>query len=108
MEAHAALPPEDRLPTEDEVVDRLHRHLRRWLGAWPPTGPVTVATSAARTEPGWDGAVRPFAGIATPEGAVLSVPPECVDDARRAGATLEEVLDALPQALGRPGAVVGR
>jgi len=96
------------MPPEAEVLDRLHRHLTRWLGAWPPTGGLTVATSPHRTEPGWDGRVRPFAGIATPEGTVLSVPPDCVDRVGNAGTTLNEVLEALPDALGQPGAVVGR
>ena len=96
------------LPREHEVVDRLHRHLRAWLGAWPPTEEVTVATSASRTEPGWDGAVRPFAGVSTPEGTVLSVAPDCVDAVRGAGPTLDDVLEALPDALGQPGGVVGR
>lgn len=102
MDSHAAP------PTEDVVVDRLHRHLRSWLGAWPPTGGVTVVGSPRRTEPGWDGAVRPFAGVASPEGTVLSVAPDRVDGLRAAGATLEELLEALPEALGRPGSVVGR
>jgi GNAT superfamily N-acetyltransferase len=38
----------------------------------------------------------------------LSVPPDCVDRVSRAGATLDEVLEALPDALGQPGAVVGQ
>ena len=96
------------LPGEEEVIDRLHRHLRDWLGAWPPAAMVTVAGSDRRTEPGWDGAVRPFAGVSTPEGTVLSVPHHLVDDVRSAGSTLEEILDAVPAALGQPGAVVGR
>ena len=104
MDADAAL----HLPTEDEVVDRLHRHLRSWLGAWPPSGEVTVVTSPHRTTPGWDGAIRPFAGVSTPEGTILSVAPDALDTVRGAGSTLEEVLDALPDALGGPGGVVGR
>jgi GNAT superfamily N-acetyltransferase len=61
-----------------------------------------------RIAPGWDGAVRPFAGVATPEGAILSVPPDRVDDVKSSGATLDDILDAIPEALGHPGAVVGR
>jgi len=98
----------DSLPFEDEVVDRLRRHLRSWLGAWPPHGEVTVVSSARRVEPGWDGAVRPFAGVATPEGTVLSVPPGRVDAVCAAGTGLDEMLHGLPEALGRPGGVVGR
>ncbi|HEX3620984.1 MAG TPA: GNAT family N-acetyltransferase [Acidimicrobiales bacterium] len=96
------------LPPPHEVLDRLQRHLRGWLGAWPPMGEVTVVASARRRQPGWDGAVRPFAGVATPAGAVLSVPPEHLDAARSASGGLDDVLDRLPEALGVPGAVVGR
>ena len=96
------------LPAEVEVLDRLDRHLRRWLGAWPPASKVTVVGCACRTEPGWDGTVRPFAGVETPQGTILSVPPDRVDQVRSAGSTLEEVLDGVPEALGQPGGVVGR
>jgi GNAT superfamily N-acetyltransferase len=99
---------DEELPSEDEVVDRLTRHLRSWLGAWPPTGEVTVASSPRRLEPGWDGRVRPFAGVSTPAGTVLSVTPDRVDAVRAAGSTLDDVLDALPTVLGQPGGVVGR
>jgi len=93
---------------EQQVVQRLHRHLRSWLGAWPPTAEVTVVGSVRRTEPGWDGVIRPLAGVSTPEGTVLSVPPERLDGVRSAGFTLDELLEALPAALGRPGGVVGQ
>ena len=96
------------LPAEDEVVDRLHRHLRNWLGAWPPTAEVTIVGSARRAEPGWDGAIRPLAGVSTPEGTVLSVAPDRLDAARAAGSGLDAVLEALPEALGQPGGAVGR
>ena len=96
------------LPTADEVVDRLDRHLQNWLGAWPPTEEVTIVASARRAEPCWDGAVRPLAGITTPEGTILSVPPDRAADVRASGSTLEEVLDGMPEALGQPGGVVGR
>jgi GNAT superfamily N-acetyltransferase len=96
------------LPDEDEVLDRLQRHLRTWLGDWPPASKVEVVGCSCRADPGWDGAVRPFAGVSTPEGTILSVPPERVDDVRAAGATLDDILDAVPEALGHPGAVVGR
>jgi GNAT superfamily N-acetyltransferase len=96
------------LPTEGEVADRLQRHLRGWLGEWPPGAEVTVVGSARRSQPGWDGAIRPLAGVSTPAGTIVSVPPDRVDAARAAGPRLEDVLDALPEALDRPGAVVGR
>jgi GNAT superfamily N-acetyltransferase len=90
------------------VAERLYRHLRNWLGGWPPAEEVTVVGSRRRLAPGWDGAIRPFAGITTPEGTILSVPPERVDAVRAAGPGLEAVLDGLPEALGHPGGVVGR
>ena len=96
------------LPAEEEVLDRLDRHLQLWLGAWPPRSKVTVVGCDCRTEPGWDGTVRPFAGVETPRGTILSVPPDRAEQVRSAGSTLEEVLDAVPQALGQPGGVVGR
>jgi GNAT superfamily N-acetyltransferase len=100
--------PRPELPSEDEVVDRLSRHLKSWLGEWPPPAEVTVVGCARRAEPCWDGAVRPLAGVSTPEGTVLSVAPDRLDAVNAAGATLEEVLEALPEALGQPGGVVGR
>ena len=100
--------PDAALPSENQVVDRLHRHLRRWLGAWPPTEGVTIVGCARRAQPCWDGVIRPFAGVSTPEGTVLSVAPDRLDAVRAAGSRLEEVLEALPQALGQPAAVVGR
>ena len=93
------------------VADRLTAHLRTWLGAWPPAPghELTVTTAPTRTHPGWDGAVHPVVGVATPEGAVLSVPPACVD-AVAALATdvsgLKASGDALGEALGMPGARV--
>ena len=96
------------LPPEDQVVDRLHRHLRNWLGVWPPSDEVTIVGSARRTEPGWDGAIRPFAGVSTPEGTVLSVAPEHVEAVRAAGNDLDTALEALAEAVGQPGGVVGR
>jgi GNAT superfamily N-acetyltransferase len=96
------------LPSAEEVADRLNRHLRSWLGAWPPVEEVTVVGSPRRVEPGWDGASRPLAGITTPEGTIVSVPPDRLETVRALGSDREEVLDGLPAALGRPGGVVGR
>lgn len=95
------------LPGPDEVLDRLSRHLRAWLGAWPPTGGLTVVGSARRQEPGWDGVVRPLAGLRTPEGAVVSVPPGRVDDVRGADGDFDDLMDALAALLGRPEATPG-
>ena len=98
----------ERLPSPEEVCDRLDRHLRSWLGAWPPTAEVTVVGSARREEPCWDGTFRPLAGVGTPEGTVVSVPPDRVEAVRATGSTLDEVVEGLPEALGRPGTIVGR
>jgi GNAT superfamily N-acetyltransferase len=91
---------------------RLPAHLRAWLGAWPPDGAdgVTIATAPGRTGPGWDGAVHAVVGVATPTGAVLSVPPERVDAVAALGAADLDGLraasadGALAEALGMPGA----
>ena len=89
------------------VADRLTAHLRTWLGAWPPEQPLVVTSSPARTSPGWDGAVHPVIGVATPPGAVLSVPPERVDAVAAVAtdlAGLSSSGDALGEALDVPGA----
>ena len=89
------------------VADRLTAHLQTWLGAWPPMKPLVIATSAARTEPGWDGAVHPVVGVASPDGAVLSVPSDRVE---AVAALADDVPglrasgDALGDALQWPGA----
>ncbi|HWH33674.1 MAG TPA: hypothetical protein VNU01_13470, partial [Egibacteraceae bacterium] len=64
-------------------ADALTAHLAAQLGAWPPAGPLVITTSGARRRPAWDGVVRKFAGVRTPEGAVLSVPQELLDAVRR-------------------------
>lgn len=82
---------------------RLTAHLRATLGAWPPPdGGLVVTTSPARTEPGWDGRVRWFTGLRTPEGAVLSVHPSILDEARSLGDTLDEARPGLERLLGGP------
>ncbi len=96
------------LPTPEEVAERLDRHLRSWLGAWPPTTKVAVVGSPRRAAPCWDGRMRPLAGIATPHGTIVSVPPDRLEAVRETGSTLEDILEGLPRALGQPGGVVGR
>lgn len=66
------------------VRARLDAHLAAWLGEWPPSASVSVTTSPARTNPGWDGGVLPFVGLRTPIGTVVSVAPDAVDDAQAA------------------------
>lgn len=84
-----------------EVDERLRAHLRSWLGAWPPARPVHVVGSERRVEPGWDGAVRALNGVATPHGAVVSVPPAAQE---RVAATVEELeADGVDDALSALG-----
>jgi GNAT superfamily N-acetyltransferase len=61
---------------EAELERRLVRHLEHRLGQWPPQGTLEIVASPLRTEPDWDKVVRPVLGVATPSGAVISVPPE--------------------------------
>lgn len=88
--------------TARELLDA---HLSAWLGAWPPSEPVTVVGHRGRVDPGWDGLVHDVIGLVSPAGIVLSVPPaveaamEPVDD----GAGLPELGAALAAAIGRPG-----
>lgn len=104
------------MPHPAEVDDRLRAHLRSWLGAWPPARPVHVVGSVRRTEPGWDGAVRVVNGVATPDGAVVSVPPEAesrvtaaVDELESGGAgdVLGPLGARLADLVGVPGARFG-
>lgn len=95
------------MPHPAEVDERLQQHLRSWLGAWPPERPLHVVGSDKRTEPGWDGAVRIVNGVSTPDGTVLSVPPDAVDEVRAAGDDLQTVGARLSTILSRPGAVFG-
>lgn len=86
------------------IPDRLARHLDLWLGVWPPREPgVTVVGSDLRTSPGWDGSTRIVAGVSSPDGTILSVPPDAVEAVRALGSDLETIGSALGEALGRPG-----
>lgn len=94
----------------------LERHLRAWLGSWPPELPLDVVGSEARTVPGWDGEVHRMIGVLDPDppelgepGLVLSVPPSAVEPLELLGGLDPSVLDqpswcgAVVQALGAPG-----
>jgi GNAT superfamily N-acetyltransferase len=90
-------------------VDRLHQHLRTWLGRWPAQHPVDVVGSDARERPGWDGRVFPVIGVRTPEAGVLSVPPPVADAVRAAVAGCPaidpgwaELAGRLPDLIGAP------
>jgi len=86
-------------------VDVLAEHLRAWLGAWPPTGPLTVTTAAGRVEPGWDGIVHPVFGVEDATGAVVSVPPGVLHEADQMAAQggFDALARGLGPLLGRPG-----
>jgi RimJ/RimL family protein N-acetyltransferase len=86
---------------ETTVAERLVAHLRTSLGAWPPpSGGLVVTTSPLRTLPGWDGNVRRFTGLRTPEGAVLSVHPSLLDAASALGPTFDAAKPELERLLG--------
>lgn len=93
-----------------DVPDALVEHLRRWLGTWPPTSAIEVVGAPQRTQPGWDGRVRPVLGVADASGAtVLSVPPEVADAAREvAESGTQTLLSELPELLGARGRTVFR
>ena len=90
------------------LAGRLERHLAGWLGSWPPAGELTIVGSPHRTAPAWDGKIYPVAGVETPEGTVLSVPPDAVEATRAAGDDLATIGPALPAIVGRPDARFGR
>ena len=97
--------PAVRPPGHDQPPAALTRHLRRWLGTWPPAGALQVVGAPQRATPGWDGRLHPALGVAAPaSGAVLSVPPAAADDVRRrATSGLDVVLGDLPELVGEPG-----
>lgn len=79
---------------DPELARRLEAFLGAWLGSWPPASRLDVASSPARSEPGWDGVVRPVIGVATPSGAVVSVPASALEQARRLAEQGERVFAA--------------
>ena len=93
-----------RVVEPDPVLrERLHAHLSSWLGAWPPSSPLDIVGSERRTRPGWDGRVARVVGVATPDGAVLSVPPELLGAVRGLGSDLDAVGAGIGGLFGRPG-----
>jgi len=87
------------------VLDtRLYHHLVTWLGQWPTGRPLQIVGSDRRTRPAWDGAIRPAIGVGTPDGMLLSVPPQRVEAVRAlADLPLRDLLDKLPGAVGFDG-----
>ncbi|MEU4701164.1 GNAT family N-acetyltransferase [Nonomuraea dietziae] len=83
------------------MISRLDRHLADWLGAWPPSAPLSVVGSIRRSTPGWDGNVHPAIGVGSPAGAVLSVaPPYGEEVAARAGEGLAALGPLVPALVG--------
>lgn len=74
------------------LEQRLDRHLRVWLGSWPPRGALDVVEWHARAEPGWDERVHPVVGVGDGRGVVLSVPPRRAADVRAVGERIEDLL----------------
>lgn len=60
--------------------------------------------SERRSSPGWDGAIRPVAGVESPDGVVLSVPPELVTAVRALGDDLAAIGTGIGDIFDRPGA----
>lgn len=99
------------MPTDALDADTLlTRHLRGWLGSWPPAGAIDVVGAEARTRPAWDGAVRPLVGVGTPERTLLSVPPDRVDAVVAAVGPLDDrsVRRRVVEAVGAADKVLGR
>lgn len=69
---------------------------------------MKIVGSPHRAEPAWDGKVYPVAGVETPGGTVLSVPPDLVAAVTAAGDDLATIGAALPEIVGRPDARFGR
>jgi GNAT superfamily N-acetyltransferase len=83
------------------AIERLHAHLRASLGAWPPPpGGLVITTSPARTQPGWDGVVRSFQCVRSPDGAVVSVTPEVLEQLQDAGPTLSAATPRIEEVVG--------
>ncbi len=69
---------------------------------------MTVTTAPGRTEPGWDGPIRDVLGVSSPDGAVVSVPPDALAPARvlAAGGGIEALRTGLGRLVGRPDATL--
>lgn len=74
------MPPYTPLPA-DEIERRLNRFLESRLGTWPPNGTLILNPCDMRNEPAWDGSLRPWVGIESPQGTVISYSKEIFPDA---------------------------
>lgn len=101
-----------------EAELRLTRHLTNWLGDWPtslppsvPESPLVVVTGSNYREiPGWDGQLRPFVGVASPQVTVISVGKRFRDKMASAvdQGGFEELERQLSAIVGHPGATIRR
>jgi GNAT superfamily N-acetyltransferase len=82
-------------------VTQLAKFLAEYLGAWPAAGGLTVVGSEARVRPGWDGRVHDVVGVASPETAVISVPPGVAEPVRDRVRSWEQAESILPEVLAR-------
>ncbi|MDQ4097184.1 MAG: GNAT family N-acetyltransferase [Actinomycetota bacterium] len=83
----------------------LTTHLEAYLGAWPPSGRVEVVGWPGRVEAGWDGSIALAVVVRSPEGTVISVPPDLAPRAARLSGSVcsESFRDDVAQAVGAPG-----
>jgi GNAT superfamily N-acetyltransferase len=83
---------------------RLYHHLVTWLGQWPAGQALHVVGSERRTQPAWDGQVRPAIAVASRTSMVLSVPPSRVVPVRElAMLPFDRLLAELPAVIGYDG-----
>jgi len=86
---------------EDLGVTQLAEFLTAYLGAWPGTPGLHVVGSEVRIRPGWDGRVHDVVGVAGPQTAVISVPPDEAEAVRDRVDSWEQAESILPEALAR-------
>jgi GNAT superfamily N-acetyltransferase len=108
------MPPPTPIPAE-EIERRIKRFLDSRLGTWPPHDTLTLNPCDVRDQPGWDGSIRPFVGIETPQGTVLSFSRTVFPDAVGLDpVTVEDELMqseayiTIPRLFGRPDMHFGR
>ncbi|GIF48762.1 acetyltransferase (GNAT) family protein [Asanoa ferruginea] len=83
---------------------RLYHHLVTWLGQWPTSQALQIVGSDRRLRPAWDGSIHPAVGVGSPDGVLLSVPPQRVEAVRAiADLPVPDLLEKLPGAVGFDG-----
>jgi GNAT superfamily N-acetyltransferase len=108
------MPPSNPIPSE-EIERRLDAYLDSRLGTWPPAGSLVLNPCDLRDQPGWDGAIRPFVGIESPHGTVISFSPTLFPTAHTLDprAVEDELMQSdahltIPRMFGRPDMHFGR